>query len=96
MAVHFSSKFTSTLYQNRYCEQEDFDIIITENTFVLKHSEERKSFRIDRKTLIKLKKCINQKNIPTQTEQFVKELLLGLFAQNYRFVANLKYGPHSS
>ena len=43
MAVDFSSKIVQTLYQSRFFEQKDFEIIIFGNTYVLKHSEEKKT-----------------------------------------------------
>ena len=46
MAVHVFSKITRVLYQNRFCEQKEFDVIVSGATDVLKHSEERVSLRI--------------------------------------------------
>ena len=45
MSVDFSSKIKRVLYQNRFCEQKDFDIILSGTTDVFKQSEERKIFK---------------------------------------------------
>ena len=46
MSVSFSSKLSPVLYKNRYCEQEDFDIIVSGNTVILEDTKERKVVRI--------------------------------------------------
>ena len=46
MAFDFSSKLTRVLYQNRFCEQEELDVIVSWTTDVFKHSEKRTSLRI--------------------------------------------------
>ena len=46
MLVRSASKNTQILYQNRFCEQEDFDVVISGCTDVLKPSEEIKIFKI--------------------------------------------------
>ena len=46
MSVKFCSKITRVLYQNRFCEQKEFDFIVSGTTDVFKHSEERTSLRI--------------------------------------------------
>ena len=61
MAVDFSSKIVQTLYQSRFCELKDFDIIISGNTFVLKHSEERISFRISSRSFEKIETIYHSK-----------------------------------
>ena len=43
MSVKFYSKITRVLYQNWFCEQEDFDVIVSGTTDVLKQSEETTS-----------------------------------------------------
>ena len=45
MSVDFSSKTKRILYESIFCEQEKFDIIISDNN-LFKHSEERIIFRI--------------------------------------------------
>ena len=61
MSVNFLSKITRVLYQNRFCEQEDFDIVISGSTNVLKHSEERISFRISSRSFDKIETIYNSK-----------------------------------
>ena len=61
MLVDFSSKIVQTLYQSRFCEQEDFDLFISESTFVLKHSEERISFRISSRSFKKIETIYHSK-----------------------------------
>ena len=46
MLVIFASKNIQVLYQNRFCEQEDFDVVISGCTDKLKHSKEIKSLKI--------------------------------------------------
>ena len=54
MLIKSASKNTKILYQNRFCEQEDFDVIISGTTDMLKRSEERISFRISSKIFDKV------------------------------------------
>ena len=46
MEDNFTSKIKPVLYQNRICEQKEFDVIVPGTTDVLKRSKERTSSRI--------------------------------------------------
>ena len=46
MAVNLSSKIKRILYQSRFCEQKEFDIIVSGSTDVLKYFNERTSLKI--------------------------------------------------
>ena len=57
MAVSFSSKTTRILYQNRFCEQENFDVIVSGSTNVL----ERESLRLNSRNFDKIETIYNSK-----------------------------------
>lgn len=61
MAVDFSSKIKRVLYQSRFCEQENFDVVISGSTDVLEHTDERKSFRISSRNLDKIETIYHSK-----------------------------------
>ena len=46
MSINFSSKISKVLYKNRFCKQENFDVIVSGSTRLLKHSWERKNLRM--------------------------------------------------
>ena len=61
MAVDFSSKITRVLYQNRFCEQEEFDVIVSGTKYVLKRSEERKSLIVSSQDFDKIQTIYQSK-----------------------------------
>ena len=61
MSVKFYSKITRVLYQNWFCEQEDFDVIVSGTTDVLKHSEERTSCKQSSNEFLKVETVYHSK-----------------------------------
>ena len=61
MSVDLSAKTTRTLYQSRFCKQENFDIIISGSTDVFEYSEERVSFRISSNDFDKIEQIYKSK-----------------------------------
>ena len=61
MAVDNLSKITQVLYQNRFCDQEDYDVIISGSTDHLEHFDERESLRLSSPYLNKIETIYHSK-----------------------------------
>ena len=59
MSVEYSSKIKRVLYHNRFCDQENFDIILSGTVDVYKHSEERKIFKLSLNDFSKVETLYN-------------------------------------
>ena len=79
MAATFSSQENQVLYENRFCNQEHFDIIISGNHNYLDNMKYRSPSKISYPELEKLKRYTLQKIVLKQKKQFVKEVTSGLY-----------------